>query len=114
MNATAMIIISLLSTVFTIAEIVAMWKVFQKADMPGWWSIVPIWSLIAFMKLVGLHPALLLLMFTGIGSPILMFLMYFKLGVAFNCTTPQCVLSVLFSPVILLVLAFHPDYQYAL
>jgi len=36
-----------------ILVIVAMWKLFTKAGEPGWYSIIPIWSTIVLLKIVG-------------------------------------------------------------
>ena len=33
--------------------IVGMWKLFSKAGEPGWYSIIPIWSTIVLLKIVG-------------------------------------------------------------
>ena len=44
------IIISLLIAVFLI---VAMWKVFTKAGQPGWASIIPIYNIYIWCKIVG-------------------------------------------------------------
>jgi hypothetical protein len=29
------------------------WRVFQKADRPGWWSIIPIWNAIVLLQITG-------------------------------------------------------------
>jgi hypothetical protein len=33
--------------------IVAMWMLFKKAGEPGWYSIIPIWSTLVLLKIVG-------------------------------------------------------------
>ena len=38
-----------LYTVFVIGT----WKVFTKADRPGWWSIIPIWNAIVLLQISG-------------------------------------------------------------
>ena len=34
-------------------EIVAMWKIYEKAGQPGWAAIVPIYNIIVLLKMVG-------------------------------------------------------------
>lgn len=36
-----------------VLEIVAIWKVYEKAGQPGWASIVPIYNIIVMLRLVG-------------------------------------------------------------
>src|SRR5437016_8266038 len=40
-------------TVFTILIIAAWWKIFSKAGQPGWASIIPIYNLYIWCKIVG-------------------------------------------------------------
>jgi hypothetical protein len=47
-------------TVFIVA---AMWKVFSKADKPGWAAIVPIYNVIVLLQIAGRPMWWLLLMF---------------------------------------------------
>jgi hypothetical protein len=42
-----------ISLVITLVVIVAMWKVFTKAGQPGWASIIPIYNLYIWCKIVG-------------------------------------------------------------
>jgi hypothetical protein len=51
-------------TVFIVA---AMWKVFTKADKPGWAAIVPIYNVIVMLKIAGRPMWWLLLMFIPVG-----------------------------------------------
>lgn len=32
--------------------IVTMWKLFTKADIPGWWSLIPIGNMIMYLKII--------------------------------------------------------------
>lgn len=52
-----------------VVHIVSWWKVFEKAGRPGWTAIVPIYSTIVMLQIVGMSPWLVLLMFIpGVGS----------------------------------------------
>ena len=46
-------VISVIEIALIILGIVSMWKVFEKAGQPGWASIVPIYSFIVLLKIVG-------------------------------------------------------------
>lgn len=51
-----------------VVQIIGMWKVFKKADQPGWASIIPIYSQYVLCKAVGVNPWWILVV---ILSPIL-------------------------------------------
>jgi hypothetical protein len=44
---------AVLYVVVLVFEIAALWKVFTKADEPGWWAIIPIANIIILLKIVG-------------------------------------------------------------
>jgi hypothetical protein len=44
---------TIVSLVITLVGIVALWKVFTKAGQPGWASIIPIYNLYIWCKIVG-------------------------------------------------------------
>lgn len=48
-------ILSILAIIFLIAfiSIIAQWRIFRKAERPGWASLVPIYNLYIFLKVVG-------------------------------------------------------------
>ena len=47
------IILTFILIPFIIIPIIAMWKIFTKANKPGWASIVPIYSTIIFLEIIG-------------------------------------------------------------
>lgn len=40
-------------TVFFIILIVAQWKIFEKAEQPGWACLIPIYGTLVLLKIVG-------------------------------------------------------------
>ena len=46
-------VIMVISLLITLAVIVAMWKIFTKAGQPGWASIIPIYNIYVWCKIVG-------------------------------------------------------------
>lgn len=53
-------IASLIGLAIAIATLAGMWKIFQKAGHPGWKSIIPIYNMVIFMRIIGRSPWLLL------------------------------------------------------
>lgn len=49
-----------------IVQIIAMWKLFNKAGEKGWKSIIPIYNLVILFKISGLSPWLILVFFATI------------------------------------------------
>lgn len=49
-------IIILISLVIAIFQIVGLWKVFKKANQPGWAAIIPIYNTYTLCKIVGVNP----------------------------------------------------------
>ena len=50
----------------TIAQIVAMWKVYSKAGEAGWKSLIPIYNTVVLFRISGLSPWLVLVYLTSI------------------------------------------------
>ena len=42
--------------VFYVFVIIALWKIFEKAGVKGWKSLIPIYNFYCFLKIVGLSP----------------------------------------------------------
>ena len=68
------IIGAIVTIVYTIAivvyvlEIIGMWKMFTKAGVAGWKSIIPIYNIILLFKISGESPWLILLCFIPIAN----------------------------------------------
>ena len=50
----------------TIAQIVAMWKLYSKAGEAGWKSLIPIYNIVVLFRISGLSPWLVLVYLTSI------------------------------------------------
>ncbi len=46
-------LLSIIYLVVVIAAIVGMWKVYEKADQPGWASIIPFYNIYIMLKIAG-------------------------------------------------------------
>ncbi|MBR2087379.1 MAG: hypothetical protein IJ906_09640 [Oscillospiraceae bacterium] len=100
---------SIMSTVLTIA---GFWFLFVKANEDGWKAIIPFYNLYTAFDIVygnGLKALMLLIPIFNI-AVIVMF--YYRLAEVFGKSKLICILTVLFSPIMLLVIAFTPDSSY--
>ena len=100
---------SIMSSVLMIA---GFWFLFVKANEDGWKAIVPLYNLYTAFDIVygnGLKALMLLIPIFNI-AVIVMF--YYRLAEVFGKSKLICILTVLFSPIMLLVIAFTPDSSY--
>ena len=56
------LVILLFSLAVAVVQIAGMWKVFEKADQPGWGAIIPIYNVYLLLQIVG-RPAWWLVLF---------------------------------------------------
>ena len=106
-------IIMIPAIIVSILLIIAMWKIFTKANQPGWAAIIPVYNSIVLFKVAGLNPLLVLVFLAGlipfIGYFIILGLMiylYINLAKSFGKSTGFTVGLVLLPVVFLSILAF--------
>ena len=102
----------LIGLVFGIVELVAMWKIFTKANQPGWAVLIPIYNLYVLLEIVG-RPWwwLLLMLIPGVNVVISIILM-FDLAKSFGKGAGFGLGLLLLNFIFVLILAFG-DAQYA-
>lgn len=111
---------AIIMTIFIVLTIVGLWKVFEKAGVAGWKSLVPVYNMwLAFeisgkpgwWSLVGLAGFIPVLgVFAGVISLILWVMAALNLGKAFGKSTAFSVIGlVIFSFVGFLMLGFGKD-----
>ncbi len=71
-------------TVFTILIIAAWWKIFSKAGQPGWASIIPIYNLYIWCKIVGRPWWWILLMLIPFVDFIILIILFIDLAKSFG------------------------------
>ncbi len=94
--------------VLTIISLIALWKIFAKAGVEGWKSIIPIYNLYVLLQIVG-RPGwwLLLLYFVPIVNIVVAIILCLDLAKSFGKSTTFAIFGlVLFSLVGHLILAF--------
>lgn len=108
-SSTSSNVASIMSSVLMIA---GFWFLFVKANEDGWKAIIPFYNLYTAFDIVygnGLKALMLLIPIFNI-AVIVMF--YYRLAEVFGKSKLICILTVLFSPIMLLVIAFTPDSSY--
>ncbi len=97
---------AILSLVFAVVMIIAIWKIYEKAGEPGWASIVPIYNRLclgriaygkAWVGLIGLIPVV---------NGIFVIVTWFMLAKKFGKGTGFAIFSAIFSPIAALILGF--------
>jgi len=89
---------------FIIFIIAAVWKVFEKADQPGWAAIVPIYNIIVLLKIVGRPVWWILLLFIPLVNIIIAVIVYVDLAKSFGKSTGfgigLLLLGIIFFPIL--------------
>lgn len=106
---------SFITGIISVLAIVAMWKIFTKAGVEGWKSLIPVYNSICLYKIIGLSPWLLLLLIIPIvnivAAIVLGIMQASRLAKAFGKSGAFAVGLFLLSPIFMLILAFS-DAEY--
>lgn len=89
-----------------VLQIIAMWKIFTKANKPGWASIVPIYNIYTLLQIAEVPTWYLLLLIIPVANIYATFKMYIELAHKFRKDTGFGIGLVLLNPVFILILAF--------
>lgn len=105
--AAASLPVILLSIVLGVVTIIALWKVFTKANEHGWAAIVPFYNAYVQFRIAGFNPWMFLLMLVPIVNIVLAILLAVRTGTAFGKSVVWSIfLMVLFPTIGLLILGF--------
>ena len=113
MNNTGMFVlfigIVLFSLILGLIQLIAYWKLFKKANKPGWASIVPIYNIIVMLQIADMSLVNIILLFIPIVNIIIMFKLNIKIAHKFNKSTGFGV-GMTFIPIIFVpIIAFSDD-----
>ncbi len=107
------VVFMLLGLAISIFMIVCMWRLFSKANQPGWASIIPIYNMIVFFKIGGKPWYWILLMLIPIVDIVLAILVLQSFLKAYGKGSAGSVLLAIFFPVFYYpYLAFSNNVQY--
>lgn len=82
--------------VFVVALVVASWKIFVKAGEEGWKSIIPIWSSIVMLRIVGYSPWYFLLFLVPLVNFVFIVVVAYKLAKSFGYGVGMTILEFVF------------------
>ena len=92
--------------------IVVMWKVFAKANKPGWASLIPIYNTVVLFQIAGMNPWLILTMIIPVVNIVVMFMVYINMAKNFGKGTGFGVGLVFLNIIFMAILAFgDAEYQ---
>ncbi len=95
------------SLAISILAVIGLWKIFNKADVPGWYSIIPIVNVYQLTKIAtGNGWLFLLILIPGIGMLAWSILIGIKLAAAFGKGIGYVLGIILFAPIMYMVLGF--------
>lgn len=100
--------IIIISLIVYVISVIAMWKLFTKANKPGWASIIPIYNVVVLFQIAGLNPLLLLLALIPVVNAfamiILMIMCNINLAKAFGKSTGFAVGLIFLNSIFMLIL----------
>lgn len=99
----------LISVVFYVLYVIAMWKIFKKADEPGWTSIIPILNVYKLYKISMGNGWLALLLLIPVVNVVIYIIMNIKLAKAFGKGGGFALGLILLNTIFVLILGFGKD-----
>ena len=86
--------------------LVALWKIFEKANEPGWKCLIPFYGLYTEFKFLWGNGWFFLLLFVPIVNIVVTIMMMWKMSKAFGQSALFFIGLLLFQPIFLCILAF--------
>ncbi|MDE0166914.1 MAG: DUF5684 domain-containing protein [Bryobacterales bacterium] len=80
----AVLFFLLLGLAFTVFSIMGIWKMFEKADQPGWGILVPIYNLILIVRVAGLPEWMFLLLLIPVVNIVAMIIVSLEIRKRFS------------------------------
>lgn len=56
-------VVAAITIIITMISILALWKIFKKANKPGWFALVPFYNAFVLFEIIGMSPLWLLVLF---------------------------------------------------
>jgi len=94
-----------------VVMLISMWKIFSKANQPGWAILIPIFNMITLLKVVRKPVWWILLMLIPFVNFIIIILIYLELAKVFGKDTGYG-LGIVFLPIIFLPMLAFGDSKY--
>ena len=94
------------AVIFYVLIVIAYWKIFEKADMPGWLSLIPIVNIYFMFKLAWGPGWIALLLIVPLVNIVIHIIMAFKLSHAFDKGFLFALGLMFLTPIFALILGF--------
>lgn len=114
-----LLVVLVISLIIIVFEVIALWKLFEKAGKPGWASIIPIYNTIILYEIIGYNWYYIFITFlSGIpligGVVVILFNISsnIKLAKSFNQTAGFGIGLAFLSPIFIPILAFSKNINY--
>ncbi len=105
-------VLSIISIISFLVLIISFWKIFEKAGIAGWKSLIPIYNQYLLWKIATGNGIMFLLMLIPCIGPFMILLLDWKLNKTFNGTIVTFIMMILLPIVIFPVIAFDKSAVY--
>jgi len=102
----------LLLVVIVVVGIISMWKIFEKAEVPGWYSLIPILNTVYMFKISGLNPWLVLLLIVPFVNLVVAIILAYNFVKSFGFGIGGLFIYLFFSPILMLYIGFSEKVTY--
>ncbi|MCH4890819.1 hypothetical protein EZV73_24785 [Acidaminobacter sp. JC074] len=95
-----------------VVSIIAMWKVFEKADVDGWKSLIPFLNIWEMLKISGLNPLFILLLLVPLINGVIGIYFAYKFVESYGFGIGGFLLYFFFTPFFMLYMGFSSEVEY--
>ena len=92
--------------VISVISIIANWKIFTKANKPGWASIIPFYNMYTQFEIAGMNGWMFLLLLVPIVNVVIAIMLYVNLAKAFGKSTGFAIGLICLNFIFTLILGF--------
>ena len=101
--------IVIFSAILSIIMLISYWKMFKKAQKPGWAALIPIYNFIIMLEIAGMSWVYILLLFIPVANLIVLIMMNMKISTKFKKSSAFGI-GMTFIPIIFIpILAFSDE-----
>ncbi|MCG8581393.1 MAG: DUF5684 domain-containing protein [Bacteroidales bacterium] len=99
-------LLSIIYMAIGILQLVASWKIYEKAGKPGWASLIPIYNILVLLDIIGKPRWWILLLFIPFVNMFILVLLIYGLGKSFGKSTAFNLGLIFLAPLFFPALAF--------
>ena len=103
---------NMISIAVSIVSIVAMWFLFEKAGEAGWKAIIPLYNAYTMFKIIYGNGWKCLLLLVPLLNIVVSIMYCYRIAQVYGKSTLFSILTIFFSPIMLIILAFDKSATY--